>query len=135
LEPYLQGFFFKGGIQKIAKLKLDWTKKCLNIYFFFTRQIDILKYRFCQIIKKKNPNFLSSVRYNKGQRHWIECQLVEAPYVTIGQIASVGFLFYFDITPIFGKLEARLIQNSNVCEDLSPCKLSHILKNLLDVVK
>ncbi len=47
---------------------------------------------------------------------WIGCQPVEAPYVTIGQIASVGFLFYFAITPNLGKLEARLIQNSNVCE-------------------
>jgi hypothetical protein len=46
---------------------------------------------------------------------------VEAPYVTIGQIALVGFFFYFAITPILGELEARLIQNSNVCEDLSPC--------------
>ncbi len=66
---------------------------------------------------------------------WIGCQPVEAPYVTIGQIASVGFFFYFAIMPILGKLEARLIQNSNVFEDLSPSKLSHILKNLLDVVK
>jgi ubiquinol-cytochrome c reductase cytochrome b subunit len=60
---------------------------------------------------------------------WIGCQPVEAPYVTIGQIASVGFFFYFAITPILGELEARLIQNSNVCEDLSPRKLSHIFKN------
>ncbi len=60
---------------------------------------------------------------------------MEAPYFTIRQIASVGFFFYFVITPILGKLEARLIQNSYVCEDLSPRKLSHILKNLLDVVK
>lgn len=60
---------------------------------------------------------------------WIGCQPVEAPYVTIGQIASVGFFFYFVITPILGELEARLIQNSNVCEDLSPRKLSHIFKN------
>ncbi len=60
---------------------------------------------------------------------------MEAPYVTIGQIASVGFFFYFATTPILGKLEARLIQNFNVCEDLSPRKLSHILKNLLDVIK
>ncbi len=37
--------------------------------------------------------------------------------------------------PILGKLKATLIQNSNVCEDLSPRKLSHIFKNLLDVVK
>jgi ubiquinol-cytochrome c reductase cytochrome b subunit len=34
---------------------------------------------------------------------WIGCQPVEAPYVIIGQIASVGFLFYFSITPILGK--------------------------------
>jgi ubiquinol-cytochrome c reductase cytochrome b subunit len=66
---------------------------------------------------------------------WIGCQPVEAPYVTIRQIVSIGFFFYFSITPILGKLQARLIQNSNVCEDLSPRKLSHILKNLLDVVK
>ncbi|KAH9540971.1 hypothetical protein CY35_14G034200, partial [Sphagnum magellanicum] len=49
---------------------------------------------------------------------YIGCQPVEAPYVTIGQIASVGFFFYFAITPILGKLEARLIQNSNVSKDL-----------------
>jgi len=36
---------------------------------------------------------------------------------------------------ILGKLKARLIQNFNVCKDLSPHKLSNILKNLLDVVK
>jgi hypothetical protein len=66
---------------------------------------------------------------------WIGCQPVEAPYVTIGQIASVVFFFYFVIMPILGKLEARLIQNSNVYENLSPRKLSHILKNLLDVGK
>nr|YP_009047396.1 cytochrome b [Callicladium imponens]AGN74148.1 cytochrome b [Callicladium imponens]AHI16086.1 apocytochrome b [Callicladium imponens] len=66
---------------------------------------------------------------------WIGCQPVEAPYVTIGQIASVGFFFYFAITPILGELEARLIQNSNVCEDLSPRKLSHIFKNSIYVVK
>ncbi len=50
-------------------------------------------------------------------------------------ITLIGFFFYFVITPILGKLEARLIQNSNVCKDLSPHKLSHILKKLLDVVK
>ncbi len=44
---------------------------------------------------------------------WIGCQSMEAPYVTIGQIASIGFFFYFANTPILGKLEARLIQNSN----------------------
>lgn len=47
---------------------------------------------------------------------WIGCQPVEAPYVTIGQIASVGFFFYFAITPILGKCEARLIKNFNACE-------------------
>jgi hypothetical protein len=36
---------------------------------------------------------------------------------------------------IFDKLEAKLIQNSNVCKDFSPCKLSNILKNLFHVVK
>jgi hypothetical protein len=36
---------------------------------------------------------------------------------------------------ILGKLEARLIKNSNVWKDLSPHKLSNILKNLLNVVK
>ena len=41
---------------------------------------------------------------------------MEAPYVTIGQIASVGFFFYFAITPILGKCEARLIKNFNACE-------------------
>lgn len=66
---------------------------------------------------------------------WIGCQPVEAPYVTIGQIASVGSSFHLAITPILGKSEARLIQNSNVCEDLSPRQLSHISKNSLYVVK
>ncbi len=46
---------------------------------------------------------------------WIGCQPVEAPYVTIGQIASVGFFFYFAIIPILGKCEARLIKNFNAC--------------------
>jgi hypothetical protein len=66
---------------------------------------------------------------------WIGCQPMEAPYVTIGQITSVGFFFYFAITPFLGKLEARLIQNYNVCKNLSPCKLSHIFKNSIYVVK
>jgi len=66
---------------------------------------------------------------------WIGCQHVEASYVIIKKIASVGFFFYFVITPILGKLETRLIKNYNVCDDFSLCKLSHILKNLLDVVK
>jgi ubiquinol-cytochrome c reductase cytochrome b subunit len=35
---------------------------------------------------------------------WIECQPVEAPYATFGQIASVGYFFYFASTPILGKL-------------------------------
>jgi hypothetical protein len=60
---------------------------------------------------------------------------MEAPYVTIGQISSFGLFIYFVIMPILGKLQARLIQNSNVYKDLSPHKLSYILKNLLDVVK
>jgi hypothetical protein len=30
-------------------------------------------------------------------------QPMEAPYVTIGQIASVGFFFYSAIMPIIGK--------------------------------
>lgn len=47
---------------------------------------------------------------------WIGCQPVEAPYVTIGQIASVVFFFYFAITPILGKCEARSIKNFNACE-------------------
>ena len=41
---------------------------------------------------------------------WIGCQPVEAPYVTIGQIASVFFFFYFLICiPFLGKLENKLI--------------------------
>lgn len=41
---------------------------------------------------------------------WIGCQPVEAPYVTIGQIASVFFFFYFLIcVPFLGKLESKLI--------------------------
>jgi ubiquinol-cytochrome c reductase cytochrome b subunit len=35
---------------------------------------------------------------------WIGCQHVEAPYVTIGQIVSGDFFFYFVITSILGKL-------------------------------
>jgi len=41
---------------------------------------------------------------------WIGCQPVEAPYVTIGQLASVFFFFYFLICiPFLGKLENKLI--------------------------
>jgi ubiquinol-cytochrome c reductase cytochrome b subunit len=42
---------------------------------------------------------------------WIGCQPVEAPYVAIGQIASLGFFLYFAILPILGKLESKLIAN------------------------
>jgi hypothetical protein len=56
---------------------------------------------------------------------------MEAPYVIIGQITLVGFFFYFAITPILRKLEAKLIQNSNVHENLNPHKLSHIFKNYI----
>nr|YP_009755769.1 apocytochrome b [Gonatozygon brebissonii]QIQ23047.1 apocytochrome b [Gonatozygon brebissonii] len=45
---------------------------------------------------------------------WIGCQPVEAPYVTIGQIASLGFFVYFALLPILGILETKLIQNSNL---------------------
>nr|YP_003412087.1 cytochrome b [Phaeoceros laevis]ACT75295.1 cytochrome b [Phaeoceros laevis] len=51
---------------------------------------------------------------------WIGCQPVEAPYVTIGQIASVGSFLYFVITPILGKLEDRLI-NTSSGEGKLPC--------------
>ena len=41
---------------------------------------------------------------------WIGCQPVEAPFVTIGQIASVFFFFYFLIAvPFLGKFEHALI--------------------------
>ena len=41
---------------------------------------------------------------------WIGCQPVEAPYVTIGQLASVFFFFYFLICiPFLGKFESKLI--------------------------
>jgi ubiquinol-cytochrome c reductase cytochrome b subunit len=41
---------------------------------------------------------------------WIGCQPVEAPYVTIGQIASIFFFFYFLVCiPFLGKLESKLI--------------------------
>jgi ubiquinol-cytochrome c reductase cytochrome b subunit len=40
---------------------------------------------------------------------WIGSQPVEAPYVTIGQIASLAFFVYFAIIPILGKLENKLI--------------------------
>lgn len=42
---------------------------------------------------------------------WIGCQPVEAPYVAIGQIASLGFFLYFAILPVLGKLESKLIAN------------------------
>jgi ubiquinol-cytochrome c reductase cytochrome b subunit len=42
---------------------------------------------------------------------WIGCQPVEAPYVTIGQLASVFFFFYFLVCiPFLGKFEAKLIE-------------------------
>jgi len=42
---------------------------------------------------------------------WIGCQPVEAPYVTIGQLASVFFFFYFLICiPFLGKFESKLIE-------------------------
>jgi len=41
---------------------------------------------------------------------WIGCQPVEAPYVTIGQLASVFFFFYFLVCiPFLGKFESKLI--------------------------
>jgi ubiquinol-cytochrome c reductase cytochrome b subunit len=41
---------------------------------------------------------------------WIGCQPVEAPYVTIGQIASIFFFFYFLIcVPFLGKFESKLL--------------------------
>lgn len=44
---------------------------------------------------------------------WIGSQPVEAPYVAIGQIASLGFFVYFAIIPILGKLENQFIYRSN----------------------
>ena len=45
---------------------------------------------------------------------WIGCQPVEAPYVTIGQLASVFFFFYFLVAiPLLGKLEHKLIMWSD----------------------
>jgi len=42
---------------------------------------------------------------------WIGQQPVEAPYVTIGQIASVFFFFYFFVCiPFLGKFEEKLIR-------------------------
>jgi len=41
---------------------------------------------------------------------WIGCQPVEAPYVTIGQLASVFFFVYFLVViPFLGKFENQLI--------------------------
>jgi ubiquinol-cytochrome c reductase cytochrome b subunit len=39
---------------------------------------------------------------------WIGSQPVEAPYVAIGQIASVGFFVYFAMIPILGQFENQL---------------------------
>uniref|UniRef100_UPI0031F3FAF1 cytochrome b n=1 Tax=Zygnema cf. cylindricum TaxID=3142258 RepID=UPI0031F3FAF1 len=44
---------------------------------------------------------------------WIGSQPVEAPYVTIGQLASLGFFVYFAMIPILGKLESNLIYNNS----------------------
>jgi ubiquinol-cytochrome c reductase cytochrome b subunit len=43
---------------------------------------------------------------------WIGSQPVEAPYVTIGQLASLAFFVYFAIIPILGKLENKFIFQS-----------------------
>nr|YP_009710070.1 apocytochrome b [Coleochaete scutata]QFU80175.1 apocytochrome b [Coleochaete scutata] len=40
---------------------------------------------------------------------WIGCQPVEAPYVMIGQLASLVFFLYFAMIPILGKIEDQLI--------------------------
>ena len=42
---------------------------------------------------------------------WIGSQPVEAPFVTIGQLASLAFFVYFAILPILGKLETILLQS------------------------
>src|SRR5450759_1979052 len=39
---------------------------------------------------------------------WIGCQPVEAPYVTIGQIAPVGFFYYFAVTITLCECKAEL---------------------------
>jgi ubiquinol-cytochrome c reductase cytochrome b subunit len=39
---------------------------------------------------------------------WIGSQPVEAPYVAIGQLASVGFFVYFAMIPILGQFENQL---------------------------
>lgn len=46
---------------------------------------------------------------------WIGCQPVEAPYVTIGQLASVFFFFYFLVCiPFLGKFESKLIEYKKI---------------------
>lgn len=50
---------------------------------------------------------------------WIGSQPVEAPYVTIGQLASLGFFVYFAMIPILGKLETNLIYHSHRAISLS----------------
>ncbi|TMW90540.1 hypothetical protein EJD97_015568 [Solanum chilense] len=42
---------------------------------------------------------------------WIECQPMEAPFVTIGQISPLVFFLFFAITPILGRF-GRGIPNS-----------------------
>lgn len=39
---------------------------------------------------------------------WLGSQPVEAPYVTIGQLASLGFFVYFAMVPILGRYEQQL---------------------------
>jgi ubiquinol-cytochrome c reductase cytochrome b subunit len=89
-----------GGVAAIALVFIS----LLALPFLNTSQIRSSSFR---PIHKKAFWFLVADCLLLG---WIGCQPVEAPYVMIGQLASIFFFFYFLIcVPFFGKLELALI--------------------------
>ena len=89
-----------GGVAAIALVFIS----LLALPFLNTSQIRSSSFR---PIHKKAFWFLVADCLLLG---WIGCQPVEAPYVMIGQLASIFFFFYFLIcVPFLGKLESALI--------------------------
>jgi ubiquinol-cytochrome c reductase cytochrome b subunit len=94
-----------GGVAAIALVFIS----LLALPFLNTSQIRSSSFR---PIHKKFFWFLVSDCVLLG---WIGCQPVEAPYVTIGQIASIFFFIYFLIcVPFLGKFESILIHKSRL---------------------